>query len=100
MNYEGGAKISRDASHRIDLIERKHLEVRGVTDVISFDEQLVLLDTVCGRMEIEGETLQIHVLSIEEGIVSLDGLVTGIQYTESRQESKEGKSGFWGRLFR
>ena len=58
MNAEG-ARIGRDAAHRIDLLGRKNLEVRGVTDVISFDEQLVVLNTLCGNMEIEGESLQI-----------------------------------------
>ena len=56
MSIEG-AKISRDVAHRIQLLERKSLEVCGVTDVISFDEQLVVLSTVCGSMEIEGNAL-------------------------------------------
>ena len=44
-----GTKISRDAAHRIQLLGRKSMEVCGVTDVISFDEQLVVLNTVCGN---------------------------------------------------
>ena len=99
MNAEG-ARIGRDAVHRIDLLDRKNLEVRGVTDVISFDEQLVVLNTVCGNMEIEGESLQIHVLNTADGVVSLDGRVDSIRYYESGTDEKEGKNRFFGRLFR
>lgn len=99
MNAEG-AKISRDAAHRIDLLGRKSLEVRGVTDVISFDEQLVVLNTLCGNMEVEGESLQIHVLNTAEGIVSLDGRIDSLRYFESSTDEKDGKNKFFGRLFR
>lgn len=99
MNAEG-AKISRDAVHRIDLLGRKSLEVRGVTDVISFDEQLVVLNTLCGNMEVEGESLQIHVLNTAEGIVSLDGRIDSLRYFESSTDEKDGKNKFFGRLFR
>lgn len=100
MNYAEGTKISRDASHRIELLERKHLEVRGVTDVISFDEQTVLLNTACGRMEIEGSGLQIHVLSTEEGIVALDGVVHSMHYDDVQKDLENAKHGFLGRLLR
>ena len=95
-----GTKISRDAAHRIQLLGRKSMEVCGVTDVISFDEQLVVLNTVCGNMEIEGSSLQIYVLNIAEGLVSLDGLVDSIRYYETNQSEKDGKNGFFNKLFR
>ena len=95
-----GTKISRDAVHRIQLLERKSLEVCGVTDVISFDEQLVVLNTVCGNMEVEGNALQIHVLNLADGIVALDGTVDSIRYYETAQNEKDGKNRFFSRLFR
>ncbi len=95
-----GTKISRDAAHRIQLFERKSLEVCGVTDVISFDEQLVVLNTVCGTMEIEGSSLQIYVLNIAEGNVALEGTVDSIRYYETNQSEKDGKNGFFNKLFR
>ena len=99
MSIEG-AKISRDVAHRIQLLERKSLEVCGVTDVISFDEQMVVLNTVCGNMEVEGDSLQIHVLNIAEGIVAMDGTVDSIRYYESSQNEKDGKNRFFNKLFR
>ena len=95
MNAEG-TKISRDAAHRIVLLGRKSMEVCGVTDVISFDEQLVVLNTVCGNIEVEGSSLQIHVLNI----VALDGKVDSLRYYEMNQGEKDGKGGFFNKLFR
>ena len=95
-----GTKISRDAAHRIQLLGRKSMEVCGVTDVISFDEQMVVLNTVCGNMEIEGTSLQIHVLNIADGIVAMDGLVDSIRYYDTNQNEKDGKNGFFNKLFR
>ena len=99
MNAEG-TKISRDAAHRIVLLGRKSMEVCGVTDVISFDEQLVVLNTVCGTVEVEGGGIQIHVLNVAEGVVALEGRIDQIRYYETDQGEKDGKGGFFNRLFR
>ena len=44
--------------HKLTLTERKTLTLTGVTDVISFDENTVLLTTTLGRLEIQGESLR------------------------------------------
>ena len=41
--------------HRITLDGRKQCKVTGVTDVLSFDEGAVLLETVDGMLMIKGE---------------------------------------------
>ena len=98
MNAEV-AKINR-ISHRIVMEGRESLEVRGVTDVISFDEQAVSLSTVCGGMTVEGSSLHIHVLSMEEGVVSMDGKIDSVLYYDSEDGEKNGKNGFFSKLFR
>ena len=98
MNAEA-AKFNR-AEHQIVMRGRESLEVRGVTDVISFDEQTVVLNTVCGKLAVDGEALHIHVLNMEQGIVAMDGNVVAISYYESEQEEKESKNGLFGKLFR
>ena len=97
MNTET-AKVNRTA-HQITLHGRASMEVRGVTDVISFDEQTVVLRTVCGNLSVEGSSLHIHVLSIEEGIVTMDGKVDSISYYEAN-DTDSSKGGFFGKLFR
>ena len=98
MNAEA-AKLNR-AEHRITMQERESLEVHGVTDVISFDEQMVVLHTVCGTMEIDGASLHIHVLNIEQGIVTMDGRIDSISYYETGNSEKDEKNSFFSKLFR
>ena len=98
MNAEV-AKINRVA-HRITMEGRESLEVRGVTDVVRFDEQVVALTTVCGGLTVEGSSLHIHVLSLEEGIVTMDGRIDSVVYEDTEESEKNGRSGFFGKLFR
>ena len=98
MNAEA-AKLNR-APHKITMQQRESLEVHGVTDVISFDEQTVVLCTVCGNMAIDGASLHIHVLNMEQGIVTLDGKIDSISYYESGSGEKDDKNSFFGKLFR
>ncbi len=98
MNAET-AKGNR-STHRISMQGREALEVHGVTDVISFDEQSVVLSTLCGNMEVDGASLHIHVLSMEEGIVTMDGKVNSISYYDADETEKSPRGGFFGKLFR
>lgn len=74
----------------VHLADCRHLEVNRVTDVSSFDESVVLLETACGTMTIEGEGLHITRLELEKGELALDGKVTGIFYTDGAPKSKGG----------
>ncbi len=79
--------------HKLTLQERKQLTLSGVTEVLSFDENAVLLQTEAGTLEIRGQELKLRQLSIE-GTVSCDGKIDALLYGELRT-----KAGFWGRLF-
>ena len=59
-----------------------------------------MLDTACGGLSVEGSSLHIHVLSIEQGIVTMDGRIDSVSYYERESAEKDGKNGFFGRLFR
>ncbi|MBE6602305.1 MAG: sporulation protein YabP [Ruminococcaceae bacterium] len=86
--------------HFFSLLKRERLEVRGVTDVLSFDEQTVVLNTLCGGMEIAGDSIHIHVLNMEQGVVSMDGRIDYVLYFDVGNGEKSEKSGFFKRLFR
>lgn len=98
MNAET-AKINR-TEHRVTVRDREGAEISGVTDVISFDEQTVMLDTVCGKLAIEGASLHIHVLDIAQGTVVMDGRVDALTYYQAENKEKDSTAGFFGRLFR
>ena len=88
-----GARISRDAAHRIQLLERKSMEVCGVTDVISFDENGMLLATTEGTLTVDGSEIRIVTLCVETGELSVMGRFCGLYYVDRVPK----KGGFFGR---
>ena len=98
MNTEKRETVS---SHLLNLRDRKMLELRGVTDVNSFDEENVELSTVCGTLTVEGTGLHVQALDLTQGIVNIEGTVSAISYAETdASEEKNGKPGWFGKLFR
>ena len=81
--------------HKLTLNERKNLTLTGVSEVIAFDENMVLLSTTLGRLEVQGENLQLKNLSLDGGQVAVDGDISALYYTQSKE-----KHSFWGRLSR
>ena len=49
-------------SHSLRLTERKSLSVTGVTEVVRFDEDAVVLQTDMGTLTVQGEQLQLKEL--------------------------------------
>lgn len=83
--------------HTLSLISRTHAELSGVTEVLSFDETAVVLSTVCGELTVEGEELRVGTLDMTRGILVIDGKISALYYTETRQTRKRG---FLGGAFR
>jgi sporulation protein YabP len=81
------------------LRDRAQLEIRGVSDVDRFDEESVVLSTVCGTLTVEGSELHIQVLNLEQGIVTLSGKVDALLYFDGKTSEKDEKRGFLGKLF-
>lgn len=63
----------------------------GVVSVLSFDEDYLSLDTVNGRMGIEGKELKILDLSKESGKITVSGDITGVFF-----ETEKKKKGIFG----
>lgn len=73
--------------HKLTLDERSHLTMTGVTEVVSFDENTVILQTTLGTLVVQGRELQLKTLSVEGGQVAVDGTVTALTYEEPRSGS-------------
>ena len=80
----------------IRLYMREKLDVSGVVDVIRFDDLCVVLQTRCGELTIDGKNIKISVLDTEKGVVSLDGTIDAMYYSD---DNKKEKRGFFGTLF-
>ena len=79
--------------HKLTLDQRKLLTMTGVTEVISVDEETVVLRTGLGTLIVHGQQLQLKNLSLEGGQLTVDGIVSGLIYEEPKPSG-----GFWRRL--
>lgn len=56
---------SREMPHSVILEGREKLTISGVTDVHSFDEEQVLLETVRGMLVVRGQGLHVERLQLD-----------------------------------
>ena len=56
--------LSSNVIQNIVLENREKLSISGVLDVLSFDDQIVIVETELGLLTIKGENLKINKLSI------------------------------------
>lgn len=68
--------------HKLTLDERKRLNLTGAREVIHFDEELVELNTSQGVLTIQGRDLKLKCLSVDDGAVVIQGIVSAISYDE------------------
>ncbi len=71
--------------HSLTLKNRKSLSVTGATEVLSVEEEAVVVKTGLGMLVIQGQGLKIRTLSPEGGRVEVDGTVAAISYEEPRR---------------
>jgi len=70
--------------HKLQLNDRKQLTMTGVTEVVSFDEDSVVLQTTLGTLIVQGQQLQLKNLSLDGGQVAVDGEISALAYEETR----------------
>lgn len=84
-------------AHQIVMDDRKRAMLTGVTDVASFNEQEIIMLTEEGEISMVGEGLHISHLNLEEGKLTVEGRIAGIEYGDA-PAGKRG--GILQRLFR
>ena len=65
-------KIKQRRSHRLNMEDRKRLEMTGISDVISFDLNKILLETDYGVVTVKGDNLHVNRLSVEKGELDIE----------------------------
>lgn len=81
--------------HTLALSDRKRLSLTGATEVVSFDDASVVVNTPLGTLVVQGQQLQLKTLTPEGGNVIVEGEIISLTYEESRP------GGRWlSRLFR
>ncbi len=77
---EGAQTPTSITGHSLQANERREMLVRGVQEVLSFDEHNVRLVTTAGILNLEGRELRIHTLNTRDGIVAVTGMLDGVLY--------------------
>ena len=72
------------------LENRKKLSVSGVNDVLSFDDQVVIVDTELGLLTVKGENIRINKLSLDTAEVIIEGENLSLAYSQNKQEKSTG----------
>ncbi len=92
MDYAG-------EGHRLIFNDRRTGSLTGVQDVVSFDENQVVLDTNMGLLTIKGKELHLSRLTLEKGEVDMEGTVDSLAYSAGDAYRRSAESLF-ARLFR
>ena len=89
----GNTEHPNKKPHTLSLAERQNLVLTGIEDVISFDENGMLLATADGTLTVDGSEIRIVTLSVETGELSVQGRFCGLYYVDRTAK----KSGFFKR---
>ncbi len=84
-------------THSLSLVNRNLMELDGVTDVTSYDERKIVIETCMGILIIKGDELQITLLDISNKRLSISGHIRSMDYTNDKKEKKRG---FLKKLFK
>lgn len=99
MNYYEKETVSRvQEDHFLKINNRKELEISGVKEVDSFDNEEFLLETVMGYLVVRGQNLQLKNLDVGEGLVSIKGKIYELSYVDEQHQEKA--KGFFSKLFK
>ena len=76
----------------IVLENREKLNITGILDVFSFDDQIIIIETELGLLTIKGENLKINKLSLDTSDFVVDGRINSLNYSETDFGVKKGKN--------
>ncbi len=72
------------------LENREKLSISGVSDVLSFDDQIIIIETDLGLLTIKGENIRINKLSIDTSEAIIEGNINSLVYSNSDFQKKGG----------
>ena len=92
MTRDERKTISTSIIQNLVLENRQKLSISGVNDVLSFDDQVVVLETELGLLTVKGENLRVNKLSIDTSEVVLEGEISYLAYTDKDSEKNKNSS--------
>jgi sporulation protein YabP len=75
----------------LTLVNRERIRTTGVQQVVSFDEQEIILETGIGNLVLKGEGMHITHLDLTAGELMVEGLITSLEFSEQRGKKIKAK---------
>ena len=82
--------VNTNIIQNLVLENRKKLSISGVNDVLSFVDQVVIVDTELGLLTVKGENIRINKLSLDTAEVIVEGEISSLSYSQNKQEKNTG----------
>ncbi len=98
MTLEEKKLSTTNIMQNLILENRNKLSISGVLDVLSFDDQIVIIETEMGLLTVKGENLKINKLSIDTSEVIVEGDIFELAYNDENINKKS--SGFLNKIFK
>jgi sporulation protein YabP len=92
-------KVSKPKVQNLILENRERLNISGVIDVESFNDENVVVDTELGILVIRGMDLHINKLNIDNSELGIEGDIISCEYSDKEGSRSKG-SGFFARMFK
>ena len=90
MTVDERKNLSTGVIQNLILENRGKLSISGVNDVLSFDDQVVIVDTELGLLTVKGENIRINKLSLDTAEVIVEGEISSLSYSQNKQEKNTG----------
>lgn len=90
--------LSSNIMQNLVMENREKVSITGVNDVLSFDDQIVILGTSLGLLTLKGENLRINKLSLDSEDVIIEGDICTVSYSDKDIERKPNT--FLGKIFK
>lgn len=72
----------------LELQNRKKLSLTGVNEVMSFDEEKIVLNTMLGKLKIIGQNLKMNKLDVKNGDVIIEGYIISMTYSNKAKQKR------------
>ena len=99
MTIDERKTINTGVIQNLILENRGKLSISGVLDVLSFDDQVVIVETELGLLTVKGENLRINKLSIDTSEVVVEGEMSSFTYSDNKNIEKS-KGSLIGKIFK
>lgn len=92
-------KVQKPKVQNLILENRERLNISGVIDVESFNDESVIVDTELGVLVVKGIDLHINKLNIDNSELGIEGEIISCEYSD-RDGSRNKGGGFFARMFK